>query len=43
MMTLRQLADRPATLPTATTWYLADIGQALRQAHVDARPAATAG
>jgi Fic family protein len=28
-MTLRQLAARPAAIPTATTWYLGDLGQAL--------------
>jgi Fic family protein len=28
-MTLRQLAERPQTVPTATTWYLSDLGQAL--------------
>ena len=28
MMTLRQLADRPDTVPTATAWYLADLGEA---------------
>src|SRR5947209_5341489 len=29
MMTLRQLAEKPTTLPTTTAWYLADLGQAL--------------
>jgi Fic family protein len=28
-MTLRQLAERPPSIPTAATWYLADVGQAL--------------
>jgi Fic family protein len=28
MMTLRQLADEPATLPTRTTWYLTDLAEA---------------
>src|ERR1035441_4425630 len=27
MMTLRQLAAEPLTLPTRTTWYLADLGE----------------
>jgi Fic family protein len=29
MMTLRQLAERPPSLPTATTWHLTDLGHAL--------------
>lgn len=29
MMTLRQLANQQSTIPTATAWYLADLGQAL--------------
>src|SRR5438105_1670396 len=29
MMTLRQLANEPRSIPTATAWYLADLGQAL--------------
>jgi Fic family protein len=29
MMTLRQFADPPAAVPTATAWYLADLAQAL--------------
>src|SRR6266542_3440529 len=29
MMTLRQLAAEPPTLPTRTTWYLTDIAEAL--------------
>src|SRR5262245_23678981 len=29
MMTLRQFADPPELMPTATSWYLADLGQAL--------------
>lgn len=28
MMTLRQLAVRPETIPVATSWYLADLGEA---------------
>jgi Fic family protein len=28
MMTLRQLAKRPQSIPTSTSWYLADIGEA---------------
>ena len=28
MMTLRQLAEEPATMPTVTGWYLADLGEA---------------
>ncbi len=28
MMTLRQLASKPETLPVATSWYLADLGEA---------------
>jgi hypothetical protein len=28
MMTLRQLAAEPATLPTQTTWYLTDLAEA---------------
>ena len=28
MMTLRQLAAEPPTLPTHTAWYLADLGEA---------------
>lgn len=28
MMTLRQLAARPETIPVATSWYLADLGEA---------------
>jgi Fic family protein len=28
MMTLRQLASRPETIPTATSWSLADLGEA---------------
>src|SRR5213083_1978931 len=29
MMTLRQFAEPPDSIPTATSWYLADLGQAL--------------
>jgi Fic family protein len=29
MMTLRQFAEPPEAIPTATSWYLADLGQAL--------------
>ncbi len=29
MMTLRQLAKEPASIPTATAWYLADLGRAV--------------
>src|SRR2546430_1379904 len=29
MMTLRQLAAQPPTIPTRTAWYLADLGEAL--------------
>lgn len=29
MMTLRQFGDPPQTVPAATSWYLADLGQAL--------------
>jgi Fic family protein len=29
MMTLRQFADEPGSIPTRTAWYLADLGQAL--------------
>ncbi|MBI1829909.1 MAG: Fic family protein [Planctomycetes bacterium] len=29
MMTLRQFAEPPKNIPTATSWYLADLGQAL--------------
>lgn len=29
MMTLRQLASKPETIPVATSWYLADLGEAL--------------
>jgi Fic family protein len=29
MMTLRQFAEPPSSIPTATSWYLADLGQAL--------------
>ena len=28
MMTLRQFAERPKSIPTATTWYLSDLGEA---------------
>lgn len=28
MMTLRQFASKPETIPTATSWYLADLGEA---------------
>lgn len=28
MMTLRQFAAKPETIPTATSWYLADLGEA---------------
>lgn len=28
MMTLRQFASKPDTIPTATSWYLADLGEA---------------
>ena len=28
MMTLRQLAAEPATLPTRTTWYLTELAEA---------------
>jgi Fic family protein len=28
MMTLRHFASKPDTIPTATTWYLADLGEA---------------
>jgi len=29
MMTLRQFSEPPPTIPAATSWYLADLGQAL--------------
>jgi hypothetical protein len=29
MMTLRQFAEPPPTIPAATSWYLADLTQAL--------------
>ena len=29
MMTLRQFADPPQAIPATTSWYLADLGQAL--------------
>src|SRR6266536_4767126 len=29
MLTLRQFAEPPPTVPAATSWYLADLGQAL--------------
>src|SRR5438128_7031816 len=29
MMTLRQFAEQPPNVPAATTWYLADVSQAL--------------
>src|SRR5436309_15533572 len=29
MMTLRQFAEQPPTIPAATSWYLADLTQAL--------------
>src|SRR5438876_8550554 len=29
LMTLRQLADQPKNIPTSTSWYLTDLGQAL--------------
>src|SRR3954469_9208939 len=29
MMTLRQFAEPPKTIPAATSWYLADLGHAL--------------
>src|ERR1700738_1322880 len=29
MMTLRRFAEPPQTVPAATSWYLADLGQAL--------------
>src|SRR5437879_3068215 len=29
MMTLRQFAEPPPTIPAPTSWYLADLGQAL--------------
>ena len=28
MMTFRQFASKPETIPTATSWYLADLGEA---------------
>ena len=28
MMTLRQLAAKPEMIPVATSWYLADLGEA---------------
>jgi hypothetical protein len=28
MMTLRQFALKPETMPSATSWYLADLGEA---------------
>jgi len=28
MMTLRQLASKPETIPVSTAWYLADLGEA---------------
>jgi hypothetical protein len=31
MMTLRQLAAEPPTIPTRTGWYLADLGEARAQ------------
>ena len=32
MMTLRRFAEPPTTIPAATSWYLADLGE------VEARP-----
>lgn len=29
MMTLRQIAEKPPSIPSATTWYLADVAQSL--------------
>ena len=31
MMTLRQFALRPESIPTTTAWYLADLAEAWRQ------------
>jgi Fic family protein len=39
MMTLRQLRERPATVPTRTAWYLADLGQALGKQELFTRQA----
>ncbi len=28
MMTLKQFAEKPETIPASTAWYLADLGEA---------------
>ncbi|MCI0681599.1 MAG: Fic family protein [Gemmataceae bacterium] len=38
-MTLRQLSARPESIPTATSWYLADLGQALGKQELFTRQA----
>src|SRR5213592_4263097 len=37
MMTLRQLAAEPPTIPTQTSWYLADLGEARGKQELFAR------
>src|SRR2546426_10013356 len=39
MMTLRQLAAQPPTVPTRTGWYLADLGEALGKQELFTRQA----
>src|SRR5437879_547940 len=39
MMTLRQLANEPRSIPTATAWYLADVSQALGKQELFTRQA----
>src|SRR5437870_4926423 len=39
LMTLRQLSFRPESIPTATSWYLADQGQALGKQELFTRQA----
>src|SRR5262245_37550052 len=38
-MTLRQLSGRPESIPTATSWYLGDLGQALGKQELFTRQA----
>src|SRR5213596_3397545 len=38
-MTLRQFASKPESIPTATSWHLADLGQALGKQELFTRQA----
>jgi hypothetical protein len=39
MMSLRQFANEPASIPTSAAWYLADLGRALGKGELFTRQA----